>query len=154
MTGYRFQGWYDKKSGGSKITSNTKVKKSITYYAHWKRVLTSEEKKLVGSWSLYTSGMGYTESFNANGTYDMILVSDTSYSKYSQFTKGFWRVSGGTVYMTNLQYQTSKDGGNTFSPWIQQSTPNKTMKIKHGSDENGQYFIDLKYDVKVYKTKI
>ena len=34
--GYLFGGWYTKKSGGTKINKNTKPKKSLTYYAHWK----------------------------------------------------------------------------------------------------------------------
>ena len=33
--GYTLKGWYTKKSGGTKIKSTTKVKKSITYYAQW-----------------------------------------------------------------------------------------------------------------------
>ena len=34
--GYIFEGWYTKKSGGTKIGKDTKPKKSVTYYAHWK----------------------------------------------------------------------------------------------------------------------
>ena len=34
-TGYTFKGWYTKKSGGSKISAKTKIKKNITYYAQW-----------------------------------------------------------------------------------------------------------------------
>ena len=34
-TGYKFAGWYTKKSGGTKVTSKTKVTKSVTWYAHW-----------------------------------------------------------------------------------------------------------------------
>ena len=34
-TGYTFKGWYTKKSGGSKISTKTKIKKNITYYAQW-----------------------------------------------------------------------------------------------------------------------
>ena len=34
-TGYTFKGWYTKKSGGSKISAKTKVKKNVTYYARW-----------------------------------------------------------------------------------------------------------------------
>jgi uncharacterized repeat protein (TIGR02543 family) len=37
-TGYQFLGWYTAKSGGKKVGSTTKVTKSATYYAHWKRV--------------------------------------------------------------------------------------------------------------------
>jgi uncharacterized repeat protein (TIGR02543 family) len=38
-SGYKFLGWFTKKSGGKKITSGTKVsvKKSQTVYAHWKK---------------------------------------------------------------------------------------------------------------------
>ncbi|MDR1014976.1 MAG: InlB B-repeat-containing protein, partial [Coriobacteriales bacterium] len=36
-SGYRFLGWYTKKSGGQKVTASTKVTKAVTLYAHWKR---------------------------------------------------------------------------------------------------------------------
>jgi len=32
---YKFLGWYTKVTGGSKISSSTRVKSSVTYYAHW-----------------------------------------------------------------------------------------------------------------------
>jgi uncharacterized repeat protein (TIGR02543 family) len=36
--GYKFKGWYTKKSGGEKIKSSTKMPaKNVTYYAHWKK---------------------------------------------------------------------------------------------------------------------
>jgi uncharacterized repeat protein (TIGR02543 family) len=36
--GYKFKGWYTKKSGGKKIKSITKMPaKNVTYYAHWKK---------------------------------------------------------------------------------------------------------------------
>jgi uncharacterized repeat protein (TIGR02543 family) len=36
-TGYTFKGWYTAKSGGTKISVNTKVPaKDVNYYAHWK----------------------------------------------------------------------------------------------------------------------
>ena len=34
-TGYAFAGWYTAKSGGTKVTSKTKVTKNVTWYAHW-----------------------------------------------------------------------------------------------------------------------
>ena len=34
-TGYKLKGWYTKKSGGTKITTKTKVTKNITWYAQW-----------------------------------------------------------------------------------------------------------------------
>ena len=36
-TGYELKGWYTKKTGGTKITSTTKVKKKVTFYAQWKK---------------------------------------------------------------------------------------------------------------------
>jgi uncharacterized repeat protein (TIGR02543 family) len=37
-TGYKFLGWYTKKSGGTKIKTATKMPaKNVTYYAHWKK---------------------------------------------------------------------------------------------------------------------
>ena len=35
-TGYTFKGWYTEKKGGSKISKNTKAKKSTTVFARWK----------------------------------------------------------------------------------------------------------------------
>jgi uncharacterized repeat protein (TIGR02543 family) len=35
-TGYTFQGWFTAKSGGTKISTKTKVTANITYYAQWK----------------------------------------------------------------------------------------------------------------------
>jgi uncharacterized repeat protein (TIGR02543 family) len=34
-TGYTFEGWYTAAAGGANITANTKVTKSVVYYAHW-----------------------------------------------------------------------------------------------------------------------
>ena len=34
-TGYALKGWYTKKSGGKKVSKNTKIKKKTTYYAQW-----------------------------------------------------------------------------------------------------------------------
>jgi uncharacterized repeat protein (TIGR02543 family) len=36
--GYKFKGWYTKKSDGTKITATTKMPaKNVTYYAQWKK---------------------------------------------------------------------------------------------------------------------
>jgi uncharacterized repeat protein (TIGR02543 family) len=37
-SGYSFQGWFTGKVKGTKVTARTKVTKSVTLYAHWKRV--------------------------------------------------------------------------------------------------------------------
>ena len=38
--GYVLKSWYTKKSGGTKITKATKVKKKVTYYAQWTKAYT------------------------------------------------------------------------------------------------------------------
>jgi uncharacterized repeat protein (TIGR02543 family) len=39
-SGYKFMGWYTKKSGGKKITSKSivKITRNITLYPHWKKL--------------------------------------------------------------------------------------------------------------------
>jgi uncharacterized repeat protein (TIGR02543 family) len=41
--GYTFKGWYTKKSGGKKISANTKATKDISYYAQWKKAEPKEK---------------------------------------------------------------------------------------------------------------
>ncbi|MCL2687524.1 MAG: InlB B-repeat-containing protein, partial [Methanobrevibacter sp.] len=72
-TGYVFNGWYTKKSGGTKITTATKVKKKVTHYAHWKkRTSTSAStstnvNSLVGHWSKRSYGIiGSTYLYYSN----------------------------------------------------------------------------------------
>jgi len=97
-TGYIFKGWYTKKSGGTKITVTSKVKKKVTYYAQWKkpssRVLNAEEKKLVGRWQSFSFGDTYI--FTDKGT---VIY----YSKGGvDTTTGNFKVSGGKITFTNI----------------------------------------------------
>jgi len=48
QTGYTLNGWYTKRSGGTKIKTTTKATKKATYYAQW-------------------TAKQYTLNFNANG---------------------------------------------------------------------------------------
>ncbi|MCL2116149.1 MAG: InlB B-repeat-containing protein [Methanobrevibacter sp.] len=93
-TGYTFKGWYTKKSGGKKISVNTKPGKSVTVYAQWKsaRVLNANEKKLVGVWSQhaehgdwwYNNNSGYGEFFSG---IEKIIPRDKSYNNMFLFKK-------------------------------------------------------------------
>ena len=44
--GYKFKGWYTKKSGGKKVTAKTvfKGKDDQVLYAHWKKIVTEQEE--------------------------------------------------------------------------------------------------------------
>ena len=70
-SGYTFNGWYTELSGGSKITSDTKVTGDTTYYAQW--TATTYTKNVSGSngWSAdYTcsNGRGTMTACYYNGT--------------------------------------------------------------------------------------
>ena len=94
-SGYTIKGWYTKKTGGTKISENTKPQKSTTYYAQWNKGTSSAfttlmkndpkniekelKKYLTGTWKNQSenrvdyNGDGckmYTEyTFKPDGTY-------------------------------------------------------------------------------------
>jgi len=160
-SGYLFKGWYSKKTGGTKITKNTKPSKSVSYYAQWKkgssRILTAEEKKLVGTWSTlrvtgsvhdyktgsyqYPTGNGVVYTFAADGTYSSITIINTFSLNDVNAMDGSWRLSGGTLYLTNKLFSTSNNGGKTFSSPVK--SQDSSFKIRIGSDEGGQYFTEI-----------
>ena len=125
-TGYRFSGWYTKKSGGTKITTGTKVKKKVAYYAHWNKnkALNANEKRLVGSYiyqdlsigrwvyykyntDVWESGQSFSEAyvFNADGTFEKYqLCHGSSYLYGGTYIKvtGTWSVPvNGKVNLRN-----------------------------------------------------
>ena len=60
--GYKFKGWYTKKSGGTKVSTSTKIKKNVTYYARW----TANKYKI---------------KFNANGGNGSMATVSATYGK-------------------------------------------------------------------------
>ncbi|MCD8094786.1 MAG: InlB B-repeat-containing protein, partial [Ruminococcus sp.] len=87
-SGYKFTGWYTKKSGGTKVTSSTvlSVVKDRTFYAHWKKK--------------------YTLTFNANGG----SVSTTTKTYYKGNTLGTLPTPTRSGYKF-LGWYTKKSGG-------------------------------------------
>ena len=55
-TGYAFKGWYTKKSGGKTVSKKTKLKKNVTYYAHWKANKYSIKLKTYGKGTVSGGG--------------------------------------------------------------------------------------------------
>jgi uncharacterized repeat protein (TIGR02543 family) len=153
---YKFKGWYTKKTGGKKITKNTKPTKSITYYAKWTK--TASNSKIVGSWrydglerSIQT-GRFYTEIidyyFFANGKFQCFDMSVNSPEKF----EGKYSVSNGKVYLKNVKwYKLSDDHverniakfGSDYRKWgwglLRKSNNVMTTKYKFGSDGDGNY---------------
>jgi len=140
--GYTFQGWYTAKTGGTKITKNTIPKKKVTYYAQWKKILTSEEKKLVGTYGYTNLASGFlsawsdgynlyqqwnrgagtisTVKFNPDGTYE-------SYSLYISQDRlyictGNWKISQkGRYILTNYGEEVRSSSG---EKWYNNYPPN------------------------------
>ena len=88
-TGYKFKGWYTKKSGGSKISKNTKLQKSTTLYAHWEEHFSFE-----GEWKSveYNANTIQTITFaNVNFISEEIIYSSVDDNTIFRF-KGTFKV--------------------------------------------------------------
>jgi len=142
--GYKFVGWYKKANGGSKISAKIKATKKATYYAKWKRVLNSAEKRLVGTWGSYYDGNS-VYLFRADGTF--FHYDHPDYSNFSDsMWRGYWSIKNGKITRT-FQWcdQTNKDTkgyfeefGYAWTPWSKWETSvNNILISKFGSDHTG-----------------
>lgn len=105
---YKFKGWYTKKSGGTKVTKNTTIKKlkKHTLYAHWfgpkgrGRTITKAEYKRI------KTGMSYSSVkylIGGPGT----CIASSSVSGYH--TKIYsWKGSGSIGANANVTFQNGK----------------------------------------------
>ena len=93
--GYTSKGWFTKKSGGTKITTKTKITKNVTYYAQWK-------------------ANKYTIKFNRNGGTGKMKTLSATYGKNVKLTanafkrtgykfKGWAKKKGGKVAYKNKE---------------------------------------------------
>jgi len=100
-SGYTFLGWYSKKTGGSKINTNTKPINSVTYFAQWikKSSRSNIDSKLVGRWQHTNIGSYIKDeySFRADGTFIFIIGLTSAKS-------GNYKVSGGKISFTNISW--------------------------------------------------
>jgi len=106
--GYSFKGWYTKKSGGTKITDKTKVKKKVTYYAQWKKGSSSDNSKLVGHWKFKIMEQDHGKSvlmfheyyFYSDGRFQYYKQKPTYVNKI----EGKYFVSNGKVYFKERKF--------------------------------------------------
>lgn len=108
----RFLGWFTKKSGGKQITSETKIKKNITYYAHWERVTTTNNN---------TSGGGssdddwWDDRDNNNNNNDRCIICGND----GEVNCGTCGGRGGKYeYTSTPNYSGSLSGSNSSSRWV------------------------------------
>jgi len=101
--GYEFKGWYTKKSGGKKISSATKVKNKVTYYAQWKKKTVTTKDKIVGHWSMklygYYGHEWYDYYFFADGHFQYFYFDGLVPEKF----EGKYSVSNGKVYFKDVK---------------------------------------------------
>ena len=136
-SGYEFQGWYTSKSGGKKVSANTKMPaKNTVLYAHWKKNTNTDAKsKLVGCWGynmLFISGRLTHYSFYKDGTFKY-------YDNYlnNWLYKGKYSVSGGKIYFTDRSKYTAKQMGPVLTDY--QKMPDLVMPYELGKDKEGEY---------------
>ncbi|MCL2157493.1 MAG: InlB B-repeat-containing protein [Methanobrevibacter sp.] len=142
-SGYTFKGWYTKKSGGTKITKNTKPKKSVTYFAHWKKAkaLNAQEKKLVGTWESTWDGSARYQ-FNADGTYNYVAdIKVFNSHSYWWGEKGHYSVKNGKLvekYQYTRDYNTVLVFSNAI--WSNWETSERSLKFY---TEDGKQYMEL-----------
>ncbi|MCL2157462.1 MAG: InlB B-repeat-containing protein [Methanobrevibacter sp.] len=115
-SGYTFKGWYTKKSGGTKITKNTKPKKTVIYYAQWKKgsstSSTNTKSKLIGAWKknkIDSLGRMHLLYYNFYDNGKFLYTYDATESK-----TGNYKLSEGKITFSNIVY--TKDGKKTDYP--------------------------------------
>ncbi len=113
-TGYTFAGWYTAKSGGTQVTSSTKVTTASdhTIYAHW----TANTYYVAFNGNGATSGSMSNQAF----TYDADAQALTANSYGRQYTVSY-NANGGTTATTNA---TNTTATYTFKNWNKE--PNGT----------------------------
>ena len=125
--------WFTQKSGGSEVKSTTKVKKNVTYYAHW-------------------TANAYRIKFNANGgsgsmdtiqaTYGKRVTLPANTFKRSKYTFKGWgtKKSGAVVYKNKAEVKnlTEKDGGavTLYAVWKAKSAKAAAMAGSAGASSS------------------
>jgi len=112
-SGYIFSGWYTKKTGGKKISKNTKPTKSLTYYAQWTKSL-GNDNSLIGGWirneMVYDSFKGTTSpkyfnyNFKKDGTFIFYRGGSVGLSSTGAQVSGKFTTSGGKLNLNGLTY--------------------------------------------------
>ena len=124
-SGHTFSGWYTKKTGGSKISKDTKPSKAVTYYAQWKKATPAKndaKSKLVGKWRYtYPSGSFVEYIFKSDGTYISEYYSKIDGEEYINQYKGKYyqsSLSNSRIYVDRDVYtRDSYDGGKSWNSW-------------------------------------
>ena len=118
-SGYTFKGWYTKKSGGSKVSTKTKVKKNVTYYARW-----TAKKYAV---TLKKTGKG-TVSGGGKKAYKSKITLKAKASKGYVF-RGWYDANGNQVSSKATWKTKVPLGGATYTAKFEKKTAVKSVTV-------------------------
>ena len=136
-SGYTFKGWYSKKSGGKKISVNTKPTKSVTLYAQWKKGRTNTNSKLVGYWRSLTYPSDYEYySFYKDGTFKTFYYNSLGAGGFI----GKYIVSGNKIYLKSVSGYKYNILTEKVSDQTKYSNP-IVMDYKIGTDSQGENLV-------------
>lgn len=133
--GYSFSGWYTKKSGGTKITANSKVKikKTTTLYAHWKKISVKttsisklqnlKGKNLKVDIKKVSGANGYQVRYSTKSN----MKSAKSVTVKKSTTTTISKLKKGKKYYVQVRaYKTDSAGKKVYGAW----SKTKNIKIK------------------------
>lgn len=133
--GYSFAGWYTKKSGGTKITANSKVKikKTTTLYAHWKKISVKttsisklqnlKGKNLKVDIKKVSGANGYQVRYSTKSN----MKSAKSVTVKKSTTTTISKLKKGKKYYVQVRaYKTDSAGKKVYGAW----SKTKNIKIK------------------------
>ena len=84
------------------------------------------------------SGIGDIDSFNADGTFVMVVVSTLTTYRYELARSGRYRIKGDTIECYSVTFEDRKDGKVTTP---KQSYPDFSFQFRLGKDEQGDFFM-------------
>ncbi|MFP3154783.1 InlB B-repeat-containing protein [Lachnospiraceae bacterium ZAX-1] len=133
--GYTLKGWYTKKTGGSKITSSTKITKAQTLYAQWAKVAApkqaktptlknSKSKQLVVSYKKTSNAKGYEISYSTIKTFSKAKTKTTTSTSLTATIK---QLKKGTTYYVKVRaYKLDSAGNKVYGSYSKV----KSLKLK------------------------
>ena len=132
--GYIFQGWYTKKSGGTKIKNSDKVKisKATKYYAHWKKIsikqatISSLSSKKAGQLTIITKKLSGVDGYEIKYSLKSNMKSAKKVKSKSNGVIMVNMKKGKKYYVMVRGYKKDSAGKYVYGKWS--SVKSKTVK--------------------------
>jgi hypothetical protein len=129
--------------GATVITAKSVVRASVKrkFKVTVKKAAVVIDPKLLGSWGLFTSGAGSVDTFNADGTWNSIVIFEGPLLPLQQYSKGDYKARNGKIYYSNVVFRSRKDEDEPWSAWKPAAEPNRIENYEVGVDEYGDYLM-------------